>query len=314
MKVKVKDLKANPYRNIDCYPLDKDKIMSLTQSIEKTGFWDNLVGRKVDGEIQIAYGHHRVEALRLATGYGYDFEFELPIKDIDDGTMIQIMANENMQEWSHSIGVVDETVKVAKEYLESSNPGTRTLRGGASKYQNTVNAPEIAEFLGWNTSKVIHSLRRLNLINDGVVEKETIEALPTETHAVEFAQAVSRSDVKFTPKEQKEIVDSIVESGDGKRKVKEHVEAKAFEKKYPNAGKNKPKADPTRDKVIQFEQWIYKAFREFNNINEILKNLETVKEEFKDVNEKNILNRTSLVLSMKEAVESSRSILDFLEQ
>ena len=65
--------------------------MALTSSIEKTGFWDNLVGRKMNGEIQIAYGHHRIEASRLAIGYGYDFEFDLPIRDISDGAMIQIM-------------------------------------------------------------------------------------------------------------------------------------------------------------------------------------------------------------------------------
>ena len=65
--------------------------MALTSSIEKTGFWDNLVGRKMNGEIQIAYGHHRIEALRLATGYGYDYEFDLTIREIKDGAMIQIM-------------------------------------------------------------------------------------------------------------------------------------------------------------------------------------------------------------------------------
>ena len=58
--------------------------MALTSSIEKTGFWDNLVGRKMNGEIQIAYGHHRIEALRLATGYGYDFEFDLTIREIKE--------------------------------------------------------------------------------------------------------------------------------------------------------------------------------------------------------------------------------------
>ena len=68
MKVKVRNINPNPYRNIDHYPLNKEKIMALTNSIEKTGFWDNLVGREINGEIQIAYGHHRVEALRLAEG------------------------------------------------------------------------------------------------------------------------------------------------------------------------------------------------------------------------------------------------------
>jgi len=40
-------------------------------------------------------------------------------EDIEDGAMIHIMANENMQEWGHSIIVIDETVKVAKKFLEN---------------------------------------------------------------------------------------------------------------------------------------------------------------------------------------------------
>ena len=146
MKVKVKDVSPNPYRNIEHYPLNKDKIIALTQSIEKTGFWDNLVAREVNGKIEIAYGHHRIEALRLAEGFGYDFEFELPIKEIDNGTMIQIMANENMQEWSHSIGVIDETVKVAKEYLRlisGKQPSSK------QNHKDYISSNDISDFLGW---------------------------------------------------------------------------------------------------------------------------------------------------------------------
>jgi hypothetical protein len=56
-------------------------------------------------------------------------------EDIEDGTMIQIMANENMQEWGHSIIVIDETVKVTKKFLENEEAFLPTKK--ASKWKNT---------------------------------------------------------------------------------------------------------------------------------------------------------------------------------
>jgi len=273
MKVKVKDVSPNPYRNIEHYPLNKEKIIALTQSIEKTGFWDNLVARELDGKIQIAYGHHRIEALRLAEGFGYDFEFELPIKKIDNGTMIQIMANENMQEWSHSIGVIDETVKVAKEFLE-------VLGAGAQ-----VGRLEIAGFLGWGERKVQKSLARINLINEGIIEKEAVESLPSGSHAEEFAKAIHTSKVKFTPQEQKQIVKEIVDSGDGKRKVKERIEAKAFEKKY---GKDfgKKKAEKTDQKIKEFDDALGQIADDITSLSDKFLKLTNLKEELKNVTSK----------------------------
>ena len=37
-----------------------EKIESLAKSINQTGFWDNILARKKNGKIQIAYGHHRL--------------------------------------------------------------------------------------------------------------------------------------------------------------------------------------------------------------------------------------------------------------
>lgn len=272
MKVKVKDVSPNPYRNIEHYPLNKDKIIALTQSIEKTGFWDNLVAREVNGKIEIAYGHHRIEALRLAEGFGYDFEFELPIKEIDNGTMIQIMANENMQEWSHSIGVIDETVKVAKEYLE--------LSAGAQ-----VGRLKISDFLGWSERKVQNSLSRLNLINAGVIEKEAVENLPSSSHAEEFAKAINTSKVKFTPQEQNQIAKEIVESGEGKRKVKERIEAKAFEKKY-GADFGKKKTEKKDKQIKEFDDALGQIADDISSLSDKFLKLTNLKEELKNVTSK----------------------------
>ena len=45
MKVQVKDIKPNPFRNLSNYPIDQEKVETLLASIQDTGFWDNLVGK-----------------------------------------------------------------------------------------------------------------------------------------------------------------------------------------------------------------------------------------------------------------------------
>lgn len=315
MKVKVRNINPNPYRNIDHYPLNKEKIMALTNSIEKTGFWDNLVGREINGEIQIAYGHHRVEALRLAEGFGYDFEFDLPIKDIDDGTMIQIMANENMQEWGHSIGVVDETVKVAKEYLELAFSEKRKSESkGREDYKNKINAPELAEFLGWSLAKVHNSLKRLNLINEGSVEREAVEALPSETHATNFAKEIAKSEVEFTPKEQKQIAKEINDEEITTKGIKHKIHSKAIDKKYP---KLNPKKDPNKarqERVKDFEGYLRSFEVKINDLYLELQDISEAREILKDVSKENIVGRWSMVTSIKKFAKKSNELLEFLKE
>ena len=64
MKKALKNVNANPFRHIDRYPIQEDKISALKKSIEDTDFWENIVAREVGGKIEIAYGHHRLAALR----------------------------------------------------------------------------------------------------------------------------------------------------------------------------------------------------------------------------------------------------------
>jgi hypothetical protein len=90
-------------------------------------------------------------------GNQYTKFIEASGEDIEDGAMIQIMANENMSEWGHSIIVTDETVKVAKEFLENDEAFLPTKK--ASKWKNTkaengqASGEDIADFLGWGSAK-----------------------------------------------------------------------------------------------------------------------------------------------------------------
>jgi len=114
VKFKLKDIEANPFRHMDRYPIQRDKVETLKGSIGRTGFWDNLVARKSGkGKAQIAYGHHRLIALNEM--FDADHEVDLIIKNFSDEDMIKAMADENMQEFGTSATVEQETVRAVVE-------------------------------------------------------------------------------------------------------------------------------------------------------------------------------------------------------
>jgi len=85
-------------------------------------------------------------------------------EDIEDGTMIQIMANENMSEWGHSIIVIDETVKVTKKFLENNPNFCVGKKLKTSNNSKLASGKDIAEFLGWLYLKVFGVGLRLKII------------------------------------------------------------------------------------------------------------------------------------------------------
>jgi len=82
-------------------------------SIRATDFWDNIVVRPSDnGYYQLAYGHHRLEALRrLKIG-----EIDIPVKNLSDTIMLDMMARENYA-WGQSPNLVLETVRSVRIHL-----------------------------------------------------------------------------------------------------------------------------------------------------------------------------------------------------
>ena len=113
MKVAIKDIKSNPFRDLNRYHIDPEKVAVLVESIGSTGFWNNIMGRvNGDGRPEIAYGHHRLAALKkfYKKSKG-NHKIDLIIKDLTNEDMIQIMARENMEEWAHNVIVEQETVR-----------------------------------------------------------------------------------------------------------------------------------------------------------------------------------------------------------
>jgi hypothetical protein len=116
--IKVSTIENNPHRDMARLPLDNDKVERLMISIKDTEFWDNVVVRphpNGNGNYQLAYGHHRLEALRRLKVHSVN----IPVKDLDDDTMLRMMARENY-EWGQSPNLVLETVRQVRIHLDKA--------------------------------------------------------------------------------------------------------------------------------------------------------------------------------------------------
>lgn len=200
MKVKLKNVGANPFRDMETYPCKQDKLEALKRSIEDTDFWENIVAREVKGGIEIAYGHHRLTALRAV--YPATKEFNFIIRDLSDTEMAKIMAAENMEEWGSDADVEQETVRaIVKGYADGriklGNLPAKTAKtsiryapsfsmtdGPEAPSNHPYTTAMLVEFLGWNEYRVTTALKALALIESGKVKAETYKGLSAEQAAV----------------------------------------------------------------------------------------------------------------------------------
>jgi len=282
MKIKVKDLKPNPFRNMEKYPIDPIKVRALINSIKETEFWDNLLAREIDGEIQIAYGHHRLIALKELKIE----EIDIPVKALDDSTMLRIMANENMDQWNDSVAVISETVRATRDYLNSelakyetweafrsnkfirpiieSEPQFRSIKGKLKKGED-VGQGTIKKFLGenWTQTRI---QKALELLNDEEIEFEAFEAFEPSKNSTKVAH------------DFRNAVKKINEKSPNKIPKKETVElAKKIQKKMTDlkvSPSNTPKRTPTMETMVfqeinqedEFDATIHDLTLEIENI------------------------------------------------
>jgi len=205
MKIAVKDLHHNPHRDMARYPINTKKVNALVSSIRATDFWDNLVCRKSpDGKgYQIAYGHHRLEALRKSR----IAEVDLPVRNLDDATMLKMLVSENMEEWGASAAIVQESIravvlayaagqveldpvnsKTSAHHVRNAPSFIQGCSGAATEHPYT--AATIAQFLcdgktlpeeqsaaGWPEKKVQAFLRLLELEESNLLSASAVNGM-----------------------------------------------------------------------------------------------------------------------------------------
>ncbi len=101
MNVRLRQLKPNPLRDFEVDPIDEEAVARLATSIKEDGFWGGVVCRKNGSDIEIAAGHHRVDA---AIRSGIEEANLFVAEGMDDATMIRIYARENSTQRGTSTG------------------------------------------------------------------------------------------------------------------------------------------------------------------------------------------------------------------
>jgi ParB-like nuclease family protein len=270
MKIKIKDILPNPFRNIEHYPILRPKINTLKRSYQSTEFWDNIVGRiNSKGQFEQAYGHHRKVA--LLEQYGPNHEVKVIVKDLDDGHMIKIMANENMDEWGTSAIVEIETVEaVVKAFAEGriklrkplGDQYTRCAPSFIPKEKcNTTtllyNAQTVAEFLGWTVGeekaanvKVKNALTALQYIEEGIIELSEFDELTSSgINAVIQEARQAREYKESRAKEAQRDAEAARREAEAAKKAEEHARAHHKEEK-------------AREKAAEHEEALRKEARQ----------------------------------------------------
>lgn len=266
----IKEIQPNPFRNMKRYPIRKDKVETLKESLRTTGFWDNVVARVVDGKPEIAYGHHRLIALKEE--FGGSRKVDLIIRDLDDDAMIKIMARENMEEWGTSATVEHETIRAVVEAfgegkielpkVKQTNP--EKLRYAPSfimgrpvaRPDGAYTAESIAKYIGWidrsgNASKkVSNALDALMFIEERLLSESDFEGLSTKQAEAVVQEARKTREASGVKVSQKDVRDA--EAAIEKAKKKNDTEKqKLAEKKLAGAKKEVAEKEALSRKNIQ---------------------------------------------------------------
>lgn len=230
MKVKIKDLRPNPFRKMDEYPLNYEKIEHLKSSINELDFWDNLVARNnktetnPNEEIQIAYGHHRLLALHEIYGEESEETIDISVRSLPDKKMLKIMAEENNEYFLDDIRVIDLTIGSIGSWLaehpeeargqlhkpkDCSHGNNLFLIKHGPKKGCIIGRINIGNFLpkgNWSDRKISESLKRQKRYEKDL-DKESMQRMPTCRSAETFEQVTRKNEV--SKQDQKEIVKEL---------------------------------------------------------------------------------------------------------
>ncbi len=257
MKVSIKNLKPNPFRRTETYPVVREKVDSLKLSIQDTGFWNNISAREKDGHYEIACGHHRLWALQELNVE----EVDIPVEDHSDHEMIKIMASENFDVWQTDMTVVRETVRTAVDYLNDpanegvlfniiQHPPNLETDEQKRKYVNRqikqgVGRRLIGRFLGtmWESSKgqnlIGEALAQIRDIDKGMYREEDIQPIKSPGTMQSIRKAAKRASA--SPDIIKDVIKEYADE-DNKMKVDE-IEEKMRELRFESIVVKQPKEE-----------------------------------------------------------------------
>jgi len=132
--VLIGSIDPNPLRQLEKYPYSQQKIDALRKSMRDVGCWEGVIGRALGNRIELAFGHHRIEAARQE--FGEDCKVPVIVRQLTDEQMLQFMGRENLEDWNADFLVMLESWEAAQQFFGHRGAG--------------IPEPiEIAKLLGW---------------------------------------------------------------------------------------------------------------------------------------------------------------------
>jgi hypothetical protein len=115
--INLSELSPNPFRDFRIRPIDEETVRGLKSSIEMSTFWGGVPCRKTANGYEIAAGHQRVEAAKMAGIEAAEFF----VGNFDDAAMVWAYVFENFTQRNRAplVTVAAGAVAAAIRFLAS---------------------------------------------------------------------------------------------------------------------------------------------------------------------------------------------------
>ena len=218
-RLKLSSLHPNPYRHFATYEIQKEKIATLVESINAAGFWgETVIARPAmkGGGYELAFGHHRWKAAQEVLGE--DAMVELSVRELDNDSMLKMMARENNEIYDANAAQDIELVKAAIEAhaageIHMPKPDKNGLL--ASDYVNCQSTDSIRftrealhQLFALDAWRIREALGHLKQMQAGLTDAATYANL-SPTQAQELKTQVNRARVVAGPAVAKRTANRI---------------------------------------------------------------------------------------------------------
>jgi hypothetical protein len=220
-KVKIKDIKDNPFKKyIEDGNLNEEIIESLIEGYKQTFFHENIAGRyNKKGEIELIYGHHRLEALKRLYGLNYMINIKIyTYKEFDDEKMLIDMVRENLTQRGTDYKELSHSIILVKRWLEGIlfNPKAKPKK---------VTTGDISKFIS-KTGKAISTDRVRTLLeieynlDENIKKNVIITPRGSKAKDNDVGIDIAHNLSKIKKNEQEHILLHIKKSGINKDKAR----------------------------------------------------------------------------------------------
>jgi len=242
MMIKLEMVEYNPYRDLALDPINKNTVDKMKASITDLGFWGGLAVRKVGDKYQLAFGHHRLEAL-LELGWE---KADLNVVKYDDDQMVRAMVVENAtQRGAEGGATIDSVAGIvrrigyllltqSKEELESSKI-FEDSRSSAEKARTLFLAGNgVGELVicKYEPSLSMNSVRQALVVLKESNHLHTLMLAIKDVIAIEQVQAQEKADEAKTQKAKDAAQVDADKLQESEEKAAEAAEAAVREQHY----------------------------------------------------------------------------------